>query len=190
MTITQQMTPTISGRLLVVGLGVPLFALLTGLAAQWEIVLPFSPVPITAQTFVVVASGGVLGSLWGSASQALYLGMGAFGLPFFSGGDAGLEVLVGPTSGYLFGFVLASALVGSLCERRSDRRLITAVPTFLLGHVVIYISGVAGLVLLAQMNLAEAIVVGVVPFLIGDAIKSVLAGLATTGFWRIHGSGR
>jgi biotin transport system substrate-specific component len=163
------------------------FATLTGLAAQWEILLPGNPVPITGQTLVVLLSGATLGLRAGAASQLLYVAMGAVGLPFFAGGASGIEVLAGPTVGYLAGFVVASALVGRLAERRADRKVSTAVPAFLAGSAVIYLCGVIGLMITLGIGVAEAFTLGVVPFLVGDAIKAVAAGVLLPGAWRVTG---
>jgi biotin transport system substrate-specific component len=86
------------------------FALLTGLTALWEIPLPFTPVPITGQTFAILLAGATLGLRAGAASQLLYLAMGIVGVPFFAGGSSGWEVVTGPTVGYLVGFVAAADL--------------------------------------------------------------------------------
>lgn len=164
------------------------FALLTALAAQWEIMLGFTPVPVSGQTFAVLLSGAALGMRAGAASQALYLAMGAVGLPFFSGGDSGIEIFAGSTSGYLIGFVVAAAVVGRLAERRADRRVLTAVPVFVVGSAVMYLFGMIGLVVLIGMTAAEAFTLGVVPFLVGDAIKAAIAGLLLPAAWKLTGT--
>lgn len=159
------------------------FALLTGLSALWEIPLGFTPVPITGQTFAVLLAGATLGLRAGAASQLLYLAMGAVGLPFYSGGSSGWEVLTGPTVGYLLGFVIAAAVVGRLAQAKADRKVLTAVPAFAFGTLVIYTCGVIGLVTVTGMNVGEAFTAGVVPFLIGDALKAVAAGLLLPAAW-------
>ena len=161
------------------------FALLTGLSALWKIPLGFTPVPITGQTFAVLLAGATLGFRAGAASQLLYLAMGAVGLPFYSGGSSGWEVLTGPTVGYLIGFVIAAAVVGRLAQAKADRRVLTAVPAFAFGTVVIYVCGVIGLVTVTGMNVGEAFTAGVVPFLIGDALKAVAAGLLLPAAWSL-----
>lgn len=161
------------------------FALLTGLSALWEIPLGFTPVPITGQTFAVLLAGATLGLRAGAASQLLYLAMGAVGLPFYSGGSSGWEVLTGPTVGYLIGFVIAAAVVGRLAQAKADRKVLTAVPAFAFGTLVIYTCGVIGLVTVTGMNVGEAFTAGVVPFLIGDALKAVAAGLLLPAAWSL-----
>lgn len=185
------LAPTVLGARLVGDLSraktaalVVAFALLTGFTALWEIPLGFTPVPLTGQTFAVLLAGATLGLRAGAASQLLYLAMGAFGMPFFSGGSSGWEVLAGPTVGYLVGFVLAAAVVGRLAEAKADRRALTAVPAFALGTLTIYAFGVAGLMITAGMGFGQAMIAGVLPFLIGDAIKAGLAGLLLPAVWK------
>ncbi len=163
------------------------FALLTALAAQWRIHLPFTPVPITGQTFAVLLAGVTLGVRAGAASQLLYVAMGAVGLPVFSGGTGGWEVVTGATGGYLAGFIVAAAVVGALAERRHDRHFSTTLSAFLVGSFVIYAFGVAGLIGLAGMGLSEAVLKGVAPFVFGDVLKAGLAAVTLPAVWRIVG---
>lgn len=163
------------------------FALLTGLAAQWKIFLPDNPVPISGQTFAVLLTGAALGMRAGAASQGLYLLMGTVGLPVFADGESGPEVLLGSTSGYLFGFVIAAAIVGRMAEATADRKVQTAIPAFAIGSIIIYVFGVAGLMITLGWGIGEAVEKGVVPFLIGDAVKAVAAGLLLPAAWRLTG---
>jgi biotin transport system substrate-specific component len=183
--ITQRVLPRTRATsvLLVVGA-----AGLTALAAQWEIHLPFTPVPITGQTFAVLLTGAALGMTLGAAGQFLYVAAGAAGLPIYSGGAAGWEEAraVG-TTGYLIGFIAAAALVGYLAERRQDRTFPTMFTAFLLGSFVIYGFGVVGLMFIFGMSFSEAIVAGVIPFLLGDLIKAAAAGLLLPGAWKLVG---
>ncbi len=160
------------------------FALLTALFAQFTIRLPFTPVPITGQTFAVLLSGATLGMTAGGASQVLYLLLGIF-FPFYADGASGTEVLFGTSGGYLFGFVVAAVLVGKLAERRHDRRVPSAVTAFLTGSLIIYFFGVIGLMAKANMDLGTAVELGVVPFLLGDTIKAYAAGLLLPAAWRL-----
>ncbi len=160
------------------------FALLTAVFAQITIPLPGNPVPITGQTFAVLLSGAALGMWAGGASLLLYLLLGTF-LPFYADGASGTEVLFGGTGGYLFGFVVAAALVGRLAERRHDRRVLSAVTAFLTGSLVIYFFGVIGLMAAYDMDLVTALEVGVVPFIVGDVIKAYAAGLLLPAAWRL-----
>lgn len=163
-------------------------AAVTALAAQWEIHLPFTPVPITGQTFAVLLTGAALGAKLGAAGQTLYVGLGAIGLPIYSGGDGGWETAqAGGTTGYLIGFIVAAGLVGYLAERRQDRTFPTMFTAFIAGSFVIYLFGVIGLMIIFDMTATEAIVVGVVPFVLGDVIKAAAAGLLLPGAWRLVG---
>lgn len=159
-------------------------ALFVAALAQVRIPLPFTPVPITGQTFAVLLVGAALGSKRGFAALLTYLAMGAAGLPFFAGGASGVHHLVGPTTGYLIGFVAAAWLVGWLAERGLERRLPQAVLVFLAGEVVIYLFGVPWLAVVLG-SLEKAILAGFLPFLIGDAIKLIAAALALPAAWRL-----
>ena len=158
-------------------------AALTAMAAQWRI--PLWPVPITGQTFAVLLTGAALGWRLGGAGQLLYLAVGALGAPVFTEASRGWDVLVGPTAGYLFAFPVAAALVGRLAERRQDRRFWSMALAFIVGSAVIYLGGMVGLVLLADLSLAAAFTEGVAPFLVGDAVKAAAAGLLLPGAWRL-----
>ncbi len=160
------------------------FALLTALFAQFTIRLPFTPVPITGQTFAVLLSGAALGMWAGGASQVLYLLLGLF-FPFYANGASGTEVLFGATGGYLLGFVVAAAVVGKMAEHHHDRRVITAVTAFLTGSLLIYFFGVIGLMAAADMDLVTALELGVAPFILGDVVKAYAAGLLLPAAWRL-----
>ncbi len=163
------------------------FALFTALMAQIEIPLWFTPVPITGQTLAVLLCGAVLGWRGGAASQMLYLALGAIGLPFYSGGDGGWQVVTGATGGYLVGFVVAAAAIGFLAERKQDRTVVTAIPAFLAGTALIYGCGVAWLAHSLGVSGVEAMELGLVPFVIGDLVKIGLAGLALPAAWKLVG---
>ena len=143
------------------------FAIVTALSAQIRIAIPISPVPITGQTFVVLLAGLVLGSTFGAVSMLMYLFIGMSGLPFFSAGVAGLAILKSPTIGYIIGFFLAAYAIGQFADR--------PVIGILFGSLIIYFCGVVGLILILNTSLQNAITLGVVPFIIGDFIKSFLA---------------
>lgn len=162
-------------------------AALTALAAQWVIYLPFTPVPITGQTFAVLLTGAALGWKLGAAGQGLYVAIGALGAPVFAEQSGGFDVVAGATGGYLIGFIVAAGLVGLMAEHRQDRTFATMFTAFILGSAVIYMFGVIGLMINLGMSLEEAIVAGVVPFLIGDLIKAAAAGLLLPGAWRLVG---
>ena len=163
------------------------FALFTALAAQIRIPLPFTPVPITGQTFAVLLSGGVLGMYAGASSQVVYVIMGAIGLPFFAGGTSGWEVVTGATGGYLIGFVFAAAYVGYMAERGEDRRFSSSIGMFLTGTLIIYAFGVPWLMNYLETDLADAVAKGMAPFLIGDVIKALLAAALLPTAWKLLG---
>ncbi len=162
------------------------FALLTAAAAQIRIPLPFTPVPITGQTFAVLLSGAALGMWAGAGSQVIYLLLGGIGLPFFTEASGGWDVFLGPTAGYLIGFPLAAALVGWMAERRQDRKVLGTALAYLAGSAVIYTCGVLGLLRLG-LSLSEAITLGVLPFLVGDLIKALLAAAILPATWKLLG---
>jgi biotin transport system substrate-specific component len=157
-------------------------ALFVAAFAQIRIPLPFTPVPLTGQTFAVLLVGAALGSKRGTASLALYTVMGALGLPFFAGGTSGLAYMSGPTLGYLIGFIVAAYVIGRLAERGLDRSVRTSLVPFLIGTLVIYLFGAGWLAVL--FGLEQALALGVLPFLLGDAIKMVLAALALPVAWK------
>ena len=164
------------------------FALLTALAAQIEIPLGFTPVPVTGQTFAVLLAGAVLGSGAGAASQVLYVAMGAGGLPFYAGGESGWTYATGSTAGYLVGFVVAAWLVGFLAERGQDRTVTAAVPAFLTGSLVIYLFGVPWLANVLNTGWVEAAGLGATPFILGDLVKIALAGSLLPAAWKLVGA--
>ena len=168
--------------LLVVG-----FALLTAAAAQIEIQLGFTPVPLTGQTFAVLLSGAVLGMRRGALSQLVYWMAGLTGLPFYSGGAGGWKSGTGATLGYLVGFIVAAGAIGYLAEKKQDRNFATSLPAMLLGSTLIYTCGAAWLTTYLNIGFAtgetNAISLGVAPFQVGDVIKALLAAACTTGVW-------
>lgn len=160
-------------------------AALVSLLAQVRIPLPFTPVPITGQTFGVLLIGAGLGARRGAASLALYLALGAAGLPVFAGGSGGLARFLGPTAGYLVGFLIAGWVVGWLAERGWGRGLRSSVPMFLIGQAIIYAFGVAWLA--AAIGPTAAVVEGLLPFLPLDALKVGLAAAVLPSTWRLIG---
>ena len=157
--------------------------LVAGLA-QLEIPLPFTPVPITGQTFGVLLVGAALGSKRGAASLISYLVLGTIGLPFFAGGAHGLNILVGATGGYLIGFIIAAYVIGFLAERGLERSVRTSFFPFLIGTVIIYVCGIAWLTAVLG-SFSKALMAGLLPFLIGDAIKLIAASLALPAAWKL-----
>ena len=160
-------------------------SLLVALAAQVAIPLPFSPVPVTGQTLGVLLVGVLLGSRRGAISVLAYLTEGLVGLPVFAGGRAGFAYFLGPTGGYLIGFVMAAFVTGYLAERGWDRRVWTALCAMLLGNAVIF---VVGLPWLARfVGTARVLALGVYPFVPGDLLKLALAATLVPAGWTILG---
>jgi biotin transport system substrate-specific component len=168
---------TVSADIALVGAGAALIAV----AAQIQV--PMIPVPMTMQTFAVLLVAATLGFSRGAASTALYLALGAFGLPVFAGAAA-LKAAM-PTLGYLIGFVLAAGVIGYLAEKGFTKNALKLAFAFTLGSLVVYASGVAGLVTILGVDLTTAISVGVLPFLIGDAVKAVLAAALLPIAWKL-----
>ena len=152
------------------------------LMARVSVYLPVSPVPITGQTFAVLLVGALLGPRRGAAAMVAYLCEGAAGLPVFAGG-AGLAYMLGPTGGYLAGFVAAAWVVGWLAQRGWDRRFWSTVLAFSAGTAVIFIAGFTWLACIVGPGAAWLL--GVEPFVIGAVVKILsAAGLLPTG-WKL-----
>jgi biotin transport system substrate-specific component len=200
--------PTIAERLIPAALAVRLGAtardlilvaagsLLIALSAAVAIRLPDNPVPITGQTFGVLLAAGALGGRRGITATALYVLVGVIGLPAFAEGKGGVGVIaavnegrlvLGATGGYLIGFLLASALVGWLAECRWDRRLPGALGAMLVGNAVIYLVGLPWLAAATGFSADETIAKGLLPFVLGDALKILLAGAALPAAWWLVG---
>ena len=160
------------------------FSLLVALAAQVVIPLPFSPVPITGQTFAVLLTGALLGSRLGALALVAYLCEGALGLPFFRGGAGGFGHFSGVTAGYLLAFPAAAFVTGYLAERGWDRRFLTAAAAMALGSFVILAGGWAWLALFFR-TAGEAFRLGVAPFLLGDVVKIALAAAVLPAGWAL-----
>ena len=160
-------------------------AALVALAAQIRFNLPFTPVPITGQTFAVLLVGASLGAVRGFASLALYLVVGLVGAPVFTGGESGWDWMIGATGGYLVGFLVAAALTGWLAERQWDRRFSSAVAALLTGNVVLFAFGLAWLAHVAGTGFTETLELGLYPFLVGDLVKLYLAAVLLPAAWRL-----
>ncbi len=166
-------------------------AILIALTANYTVPVPGSPVPVTGQTLSVLVVGGALGFRRGLLAALLYLVVG-LALPVYADHRHGLDVLIamrdghvalGPTGGYLIGFVFAGALVGRLAELGWDRHLGGAVAAMILGNIAIYLVGVPWLAAALGVPLDRAAELGLVPFLLGDAVKLVLAAIVFPFAW-------
>jgi len=149
-----------------------LMAALTAVGAYIHV--PIGPVPIVLSTLFVLLAGLLLGSRWGPASMALYLLVGAIGIPVFAGGRGGLAHFFGPTGGYLFGYILSAWITGLISEH-SRGLLILEIFAVAVGSLTIYSLGIPWLKVVTQMSWPKTLIVGMVPFLIGDAVKASVA---------------
>lgn len=167
--------------LLLVGVGVAFLALLAQLRLQ------IGPVPVTGQTLGVLLLGAAYGARLGALSAGAYALLGVAGLPLFAGGGSGAAYLLGPTGGYLVGFVVAAALLGALAERGWDRTYLRAALAMLAATVVIYLLGVSWLTAALGGDLKQALAVGLAPFVVGDLIKLGVAMTLLPTAWRLLG---
>lgn len=150
-------------------------AAFVGLAAQVIIPLPFTPVPLTLSTFAVLLASAALGTVRAVLAMTIYALAGVAGVPWFAGGNSGFAP---PTFGYIVGFIAAALIVGHLAESGATRSILRTAVLMVVGSLVIYGFGVTWLKFAIDVNWAEAIALGLTPFLIGDALKiAAAAGL-------------
>jgi biotin transport system substrate-specific component len=193
--------PTLADRIISRGLVTDIALIAAGAALTSvlaQVAIPLWPVPITGQTFAVLFVGTTLGAARGSLSMLLYMAIGLLGLPVFApqadgSHVVGLAALVGPTGGYLVGFVLAAALTGWLAQRQWDHKVLRTVAAFALGTVAIYAIGLPWLfVSLSNLGVANPVQAtlsgGLYPFLVGDTLKAIVAGGLLPIVWRALGS--
>jgi len=163
-------------------------SLLTGILAQAEVRLPWTPVPLTMQPLAVFLVGAALGSRRGALAMLMYLAEGAAGLPFFAGGAAGLAHLMGPTGGYLMGFVPTAFVIGACAERGWDRTPWRAFAAMTLGSLVLFSCGLAQLS--KFVGTERALALGLYPFIVGDLLKiAVAAGILPGAWWLLERTG-
>ncbi len=153
------------------------------LAVSAQIQMPFIPVPMTMQTFMVLMIGATYGWRLGAATLVAYIAEGAIGLPVFAQFSGGAHVLVGPTAGYLVGFVVAALVTGYLAERGYGRNLATAAVSFILGTIVIFAFGLA--YLSSLIGVEKAVEFGLMPFIYSEPTKVALATLLLPGCWKL-----
>jgi biotin transport system substrate-specific component len=164
-------------------------AMLTGLLAQARVQLPWSPVPVTGQTFAVLLAGVLLGRWWGGISLAVYGGLGMAGVPWFQGFNSGIAHLAGPTGGYIAGFILAALFLGHFTDKYIRSRSFLSMLGLMLfaSLILIYVPGLIwlgfwlNLVQGAPATLASLLIMGAIPFIAGDITKSVVAALIARG---------
>ena len=171
---------------------VALAVVLTALAAQFTIPLPFTAVPFTLTPLVVMLTGAALGSRLGFAAQVLYLAAGAVGLQVFAPSPAlppGPLRLVGPTGGYLLAYPIAAFVTGYLAERGWDRRYVTSLASMLAGLTIIFAGGVSWLAISVTGSLPAAVATGLAPFVAFDILKAAAAALILPSAWRLLNTG-
>ncbi|MEO7122518.1 MAG: biotin transporter BioY [Lacisediminihabitans sp.] len=157
---------------------------LIAIAAQLSIAL--WPVPITGQTLAVLLVGSILGALRGTLATVLYAILGIVGLPVFSDASHGVNVVLGPTGGYIIGFIFAAALTGWLAQRAWDHRIVGALLSFLGGIVVTFAIGLPWLATTLHLNFEQTLQAGLYPFIIGGTIKALLAaGIIRLSWYQI-----
>jgi biotin transport system substrate-specific component len=163
------------------------WACITGLLAQLRIPLPWTPVPITGQTFAVMMSGVLLGHIWGGVSMIIYIIIGLLGVRWFNGMASGLPVLLGPTGGYLIGFIFASFTIGYISDNfiKSRTFLKMWIIMLLINWIFVYIPGLAQLAICTKIvkgsfpTLFNLLMMGFVPFILGEIVKNGFAYLNT-----------
>ena len=165
------------------------------IALSAQVTVPMWPVPMTGQTFAVLLVGAAYGWRLGGATLLLYMGEGVIGIPVFAKAAFGPAVLLGPTGGYIMGFVLAAAVVGYLAERGWDRSVWRTALAMLAGNLVIYLFGLPWLAAFLagtgnEAPLQAAITFGLVPFLLGDGLKLALAACLLPVAWKFMGRAR
>ena len=165
------------------------FACLTGIMAQIAFRLPWTPVPVTGQTFAVLLGGILLGRNWGGISQILYAGFGITFIPWFSGWSGGISVIAGPTGGYLVGFILAAFFLGHFVDgkKRSGGLLAKLALLFFANFVIIHGFGLLQLYIWQSIlvggpsRLWNLLMTGTVPFIIGDIMKVIGVAIIAQG---------
>jgi len=164
-------------------------AALIGLLAQVRVYLPWSPVPVTGQTFAVLLAAVILGRWWGGISLTMYAGLGMAGVPWFQGLNGGLAYMAGPTGGYIVGFILAALFLGYVTDKYIRSRSFVVMLGLMLfaSFVLVYVPGLIQLGLWLSMvkgepvTLTGLLTIGALPFIAGDITKAVLAAAIARG---------
>lgn len=171
----------ISNKIVLNLLGVIFFVISITLSAFVRVPLPFTPVPLTLQTFFVLLSAAFLGMRLGIFTQLVYILLGVIGVPVFTGNLTGLVYLTGPTSGYLFGFVAAAIFVASLIKHAKDN-LFLIIAVFCLADFLLLLCGATWLKISLHLTWIKSLFIGFIPFLFGDILKATLAAVL---FWKL-----
>lgn len=157
------------------------FAVVTALASKVQIFLPFSPVPITLQSFAVLLSGVILGARAGAASQIALIGLALLGFPVFAKPIPGFLVLLGPTGGYILGFIFAAYISGKIFEMKKPKSIVSMTFYFFISSFFIFVPGVIWLSVFLGKDLKTAIQIGLIPFLLGDVLKCFASAVLLRG---------
>jgi biotin transport system substrate-specific component len=161
-----------------------LFAFATILAAEIHLPLPFTPIPMTLQTFVVPMAGGFLGAFWGTASMVIYIVLGLAGFNVFAATSGGWSFFGAPSAGYVIGFIFASFLMGTLQDR--NVRNVTIFVGLVVAHLIILAFGMAGLMMNLRIGVLQAFAEGVSPFLFGDLFKLMASFVMLASYNRVR----
>lgn len=155
---------------------IALMTAVTCVLGPLSIPLPFSPVPISLTNFAIFLAIFVLGMKNGTISFIIYLLLGAIGVPVFSSFRGGLQVLAGPTGGYLIGFIFLALIMGFALDH-FDRKLVPTIIGMIIGMAVCYAFGTVWLAKLLSLSFKEGLMIGVIPYLAGDAAKIIIAAI-------------
>ena len=155
---------------------IALMTAVTCVLGPLSIPLPFSPVPISLTNFAIFLAIFVLGMKNGTISFIIYLLLGAVGVPVFSSFRGGLQVLAGPTGGYLIGFIFLALIMGFALDH-FDRKLVPTIIGMIIGMAVCYAFGTVWLAKLLSLSFKEGLMMGVIPYLAGDATKIIIAAI-------------
>ncbi|MCX8093165.1 MAG: biotin transporter BioY [Candidatus Goldbacteria bacterium] len=153
-----------------------LFSFLMFVGSLIKVYLPYTPVPITLQTFFLFISIYYLSPKQVGMSQTLYIIAGLIGLPVFAAGITGMLSLIGPTAGYLLGFIVAGVIM-SILKEKIKTTVLNMFYLFILGTIIIYFFGIIHLCIIYKINISAAIKIGALPFIIGDLIKISIASM-------------
>jgi len=175
--VLADLVPQTAVRQAVLVLGAAAFV---GVAAQVIIPLPFTPVPLSLSTFAVLLSAAALGTVRGVLAMSIYAVAGMVGVPWFASGTSGIQT---PTLGYIIGYILAAAIVGKLAETGATKSMWRTAGIMILGTTIIYLIGFTWLKFAIDVSWAQALTLGVAPFLIGDAIKVLAAAALFPAVW-------
>lgn len=172
----------VTDAILVVG-GAALTAALAQVTIHSAFGVPLWPVAITGQTLAVLLVGASLGAVRATLSMVLYALLGVVGLPVFSDGDSGLSQILGPSGGYIIGFVFAAAFTGWLASRKWDRRILAGMASFVAGSIVVFAFGLPWLAISLGYDLQQTLEGGLYPFIVGGFIKAAIAAAVLRTAW-------